>query len=190
MWSPRADTIVDTIFWYHIKRSYYPSSNGYGFGEGIGLDFKYNYKGLIVGLTYSYTKSKRTGMFDPTFASTTGLRPHIFSLILIKNLPKNFDLSLLARYMSGCPYTPVKYGSGRYYTELGTYNSCFYPPYKRVDIRLAHKFQSEKVKFYTYLGLINVMDNKNVMLYIYERGTPNPVYMMPRIIVAGIRLTI
>ncbi|MEO0085719.1 MAG: TonB-dependent receptor [candidate division WOR-3 bacterium] len=93
------------------------------------------------------------------------------------------------RYMTGRPYTPREWNpeTRRWLGSTDLYNSARYPDYNRLDLRWDHKFIFKRWSLSWYVEAQNLLDSRNVWMYVYHDGNPEreTVLQMARWIIGG-----
>ncbi len=112
---------------------------------------------------------------------------------------KRWQLSAIAHYSSGFPYTPIlaiqrdveapRDPLYNYRIVNRAENSARYPYYLRCDLRLSYVRASPRSTFSAYLDLINILNRRNIYMYDwrYTKSSDdsdgyvrrNVVYMLP-----------
>lgn len=111
-------------------------------------------------------------------------QPHNLTALLRYKFPRNWEMNLKWRYLSGIPYTPrfpAWMPSGTPYWEAGATYSARYPAYHRLDFRLGKTMTIKNLLLKVFLEIKNLYNHKNVFLYDYkiENGGHNrKVYHM------------
>jgi hypothetical protein len=139
------------------------SNSGFGFSQGVEYFLRYDPADFWSGwLSISLARSMRT--------RKEGWQSHAFPLdrtLLISmtnyyRLPRAYEISLRTRYMSGIPYTDVKFTDESFY--IGPYNAERYAAYLRFDFRISKAFRVAGHKCRWYTELWNAFNTPNAFL--------------------------
>ncbi|MCK4358665.1 MAG: TonB-dependent receptor [Candidatus Cloacimonetes bacterium] len=102
------------------------------------------------------------------------------------------EISIKFRYLGGKPYTEQTYiDSLRRWRILPDkdINDKRFPPYKRFDLHIHHRWFFDKLNIVSYLEIDNLFNTKNIWDYAYrEDGTKEKVYQWGRMIVGGVMI--
>ena len=169
----------------HYFSEYLPGENpilhygnpytGYSKGIELFVNGKINSQ-LYLWFTYSYSKTRIEASFinwqerilvKKMIPRITD-QPHNLSFFINYLLPKNWQLNLKWRYLTGVPYTPYypirdNFDNPRWL--YGEIYSARYPDYHRLDFRLGKKFNFNRFNLWTFFEIKNVYNRKNVLVY-------------------------
>jgi TonB family protein len=145
----------------------------------------------------SYTISRSERRPDP--ASDWQLfgfdQTHIFTLIAVHRLPKNWQIGARFRLVSGNPYTPIvgalyDASSGGYVPVYGEINSARVDTFHQLDLRVDKRFVWKRVMLTTYLDVQNAYNAQNpeFMQQSYDLRHQQPIPSLPIIPSLGARL--
>jgi hypothetical protein len=159
---------------------------GTGYSWGADLMLKRNWGSLTGWLTYSlcFSRVKFNGLeYAPSYD-----RRHIFNIVASYALPKGFNLTGHWNYGSGLPYTATvgyyrrwtyRYGRDRISYDWGEIpsgkNGARYPDYHRLDLGVEKVFNIGKTRLVAQLEVINVYNQKNLMLYYWDYDQTPPL---------------
>jgi hypothetical protein len=168
-------------------------NSGYGHSRGIEMFLRKSFADNFFGwVSCSFSRAKRTGLFDSTITDFDADQPLALNLIGVYTFRK-YAASATYRHTSGMPYTPV---AGSIWNEDGwcrvggPRNSARYPAYDRLDIRLEREFCVLGASGSLYFTVLNVFQHRNVQVYIYQENYRQPIYMLPRLPFFGIKLNL
>jgi len=165
-------------------------TEGVGIAYGAEFMLKKNTGKWTGSLSYGWSYSDRTftKINDGRAYEFDYNRPHSFTLIVNRKLPKNWDFSAIWLLQSGTPYTPAL---GKYYTlnphtgetgiEMiyGAKNSERMQAYHRLDIGFNHTITTKRGNkaVWTY-SLYNAYNHINPFSYYFDNDIDfeNPTY--------------
>jgi hypothetical protein len=155
-------------------------NNGIGVAYGTELMLRKNTGKWTGTLSYGWSYADRTyeNINNGKTYEFDFNRPHSLALNIHRNLPKNWDLSVVWVFQSGRPYTPVlgKYltpdlTTGEITTRLivGEKNSDRMQAYHRLDIGFNHTITTKRGNkaVWTY-SIYNVYNHINPFGYYYD----------------------
>lgn len=98
---------------------------------------------------------------------------YLVSAVAQYRVTEKWTLSSRFRYATGKPYTPAEGGwfdpgTSRYFPILGETNSSRFPPYHRLDVRVARQFPDVLGGVTIYFETINTYDRDNVVYYVWS----------------------
>ena len=100
------------------------------------------------------------------------------------------EISIKFRYLGGKPYTEPTYIDNlrRWRILPGQdINDKRFPPYKRFDLHIHHRWFFDKLNIISYLEIDNLFNTKNIWDYTYyDDGTREKIYQWGRMIVGGL----
>jgi hypothetical protein len=154
-----------------------------GAGRSLGLDvlLRRDWGKLTGWISYSlcYARVNYGGQeYAPSYD-----RRHILNLVLNYALPAGYGLTAHWSYGSGMPYTATvgyyrrwHYGNGydsdhleHDWVDIGSgKNAARYPDYHRLDLGFEKTFNVAKSKLTLQLQVINVYNQKNLLLYQWD----------------------
>ena len=169
---------------------------GKGNSYGIDILLKKRVGGITGWLGYSISEAQVT--FNNKDYPPRYDRRHNLNLIGETKLLWNITFSTKFTFGSGTPYTPIIGWYPYYYilprtgkiekgwkNILGEKNSTRFPDYHRMDIGFTRNFTLKRLNFSLTLSVINVYNQKNVLLYYYDYSNFPPergeIYTIPRI---------
>jgi len=156
---------------------------GAGYARGIEISVQGTLFNRINWMTnYSYSRVR--------FKALDGiLRPgdfdygHIINFNALYCGPANWNFSLKWRYTGGAPYTPfdleLSAKRNTSYFDLTKINTCRYPAYHRLDIRLEKQFVFSSWKIRVSFDIQNLYNRRNVFYKFWEDGEEKTVYFLP-----------
>ena len=174
------------------------SSDGFGFARGAELYIQFKLSDNLAGwISYSYSLAKRKEGTIRTQEYFAFDRTNLISTIINYRFEEVWALGAKYRYGDGTPFTPVigrNYDASNsdYSPILGRQNSSRYPSYSRFDLRLTRQLILGNYKVELYLELLNLLNSKNVVHWMYNEEYSNRTSMtvFPTIPVIGINLSI
>lgn len=147
--------------------------SGRGHGRVYGLEVMAEqrlWKGLSGWVSYTLSRAERTDAETQRTRLFDFDQTHILSAVLMLDLPRDWDLGVRWRLVSGNPTTPVigsvflsdidQYGSIR-----GPTNSGRLPAFHQLDVRLDKTWRYDGWSLSAYLNLTNA----------YNRGNPESI---------------
>ena len=89
---------------------------------------------------------------------------HAANLLVGRRLGRGWDLSAVARYGTGLPYTPlIPWTNGLDYSvRVGELNAVRLPAYHRLDLRLSRALPTDWGHLDLFVELLNVLNRENV----------------------------
>ncbi|MBN2009170.1 TonB-dependent receptor [candidate division KSB1 bacterium] len=143
---------------------------------------------LQMWLSYSLSKTKLEASYinwdkltieDKLVPRITD-QPHNLSLYTSYKLPRNYDLNIKWRLISGRPYT-YKYKvfdetADRYVWRSNAPNDRRYPIYSRIDVRIGKKYHFDHFDVSAFLEVQNLLNRKNLLLHDYTETTNAVLY--------------
>lgn len=172
------------------------TSDGEGSATGYELYVQRKSGDSFIGwgsVTYSIAKRKEQTAEEVTLFDYD--QTYMVTAVGQYRPSKKWKLSLRFRYATGRPYTPAE-GSWynteaqRFFPVVGERNSSRYPPYHRLDIRVARYFPQILGGLTVYLETINTYDRDNVAYYVWSEdfSSKRNFTVFPFIPVIGIDL--
>ncbi len=159
------DEYMKLVNAYLMDHSFYASTysnKGRGYAFGLEYILRYDPTDFWNGwfsITLNHSRRRRhPGWRWHTFPLD---RPLLISLVNYYRLPRNYEISVKYRYMSGLPYTDVDFDDGVY---IGAYNKKRYSPYQRFDFKIAKGFAVRNAKCHFYLETWNAFNDPNMFL--------------------------
>ncbi len=164
------------------------------YGGEVFLEHKFhkNFRGW---LSYTLSRAERTDSGDTESRLFDFDQTHIFNIVGSYRLPRNWELGLRYRYVSGNPSTPV-IGSvfvdelDRYVPQYGETNSDRLSNFQQLDLRVDKTWVFDRWKLSAYLSVINATNHENVEAIDYnfdftEEATTNGLPILPILGVKG-----
>ncbi len=179
---------------------------------GIELLYRFNKKKINGWVSYAFSNIKRkvdlnsNGIIDSQKEIYPAKydKPHSFNSLISYQVNEKYSFALSTMLGSGQTYTPVvgkvhqagiqSYGSlenpySNFGNIYGVRNGARYPEYFRMDLSFSRKIKLFKLESELKFQIINVTNNYNVLLYIWDHNSsPSRVEaysMFPRIITFG-----
>jgi hypothetical protein len=148
------------------------SNDGLGFARGAEFYIKQDKTKYTFLFVYNFLSSKRKEYDVRTLARSPYEIDHSLTGILTIKF-KNASVGFRYSYASGLPYTPLldrewDEHSQAYFPVWGEPYSVRYPAYQRLDITGSATAQIGRRMIIFYLGLTNVLNNKNILRYEYS----------------------
>ncbi len=190
-WNPYEHIKADLTFFYKDMRNLVTSSNrvitrdGEQVPEKLANDGKGRVYGAEVFLEHSFSNNARGWISYTLSRAERRDRPgeayrlfdfdqtHILAVVGSYVLPRNWEVGLRWRYVSGNLYTPVV-GSifdndqDRYVQISGNANSDRLPDFHQLDLRVDKTWVLDTWKISTYLSLINSYNRGNAEAVNYN----------------------
>jgi len=145
-----------------------PTLTSSGKGRAMGLEFTalHQFANNFYGqASYTLSRAERTddGRRSPRRFDFD--QPHIFTVVGAYRLPRNWELGLRFRYVSGNLYTPL---SGAYYdvdaqeyrAVPGGANTARHPGFHQLDIRLDKRWVFKRWMLNAYLDIQNLYNRR------------------------------
>jgi hypothetical protein len=123
---------------------------------------------------------------------------HILTLIGSYRLPKNWEVGLRFRYVTGRPYTQVLHPYDQYNVDANAFSplmggalSARNPPFNQLDLRVEKDFLFRHFTLGVYLDIQNVYNatNQEAVLYDYRFRMSEALPGIPFLPVLGVRGT-
>jgi hypothetical protein len=168
-------------------------NSGHGSSRGVETFLRKSFADNFFGwVSCSFSRARRTGLFDSTMADFDADQPFALNIIGVYTFGK-YAASATYRHTSGMPYTPVAgstWDKGEWHHVGGLRNSARYPAYDRLDIRLEREFCLLGASGSFYFTVLNVFQHRNVQLYVYHEHYRQPIYMLPRLPFFGVKFNL
>lgn len=171
---------------------------GTGRGEAQGVDLLLKARrGRARGwLGYGYLFTQRREGRQLELGPVPTSVPHNLNLVGVWTPKDGWDLSASYRLASGASFTPIlggtPDGSGSWFPVEGPRFSDRLPTYHRMDVRLTHLFSTGKLRWVTFLEVMNLLDRRNPGSYSYSPDfstrQAEPSYFAKRLLVGGLTL--
>jgi TonB family protein len=171
-----------------------------GIGRVYGADIlikQDNPKWLYGWIAYSILRSERQDHPGETWRPFQYDQTHILTVVLGYHLPKDFDVGLRLRYVTGNPDTSqLANGISAFDSDHSAYFPGLHPPFAsrlpdffQLDVRIDKRFVFKKWIFAMYLDLANVTNRGNVegYAYSYDFTRRAPVNGLPILPSLGLR---
>ena len=148
--------------------------NNEGKGTAYGFENLFKFKFAPISGWVSYTLSRgyrwKTGEAPSLFEYD---QTHNLNFVAGVDLPKHWRISSRFRYVSGNPYTPVRFSTydadNDFYRPIyGDHNSARYPDFWQLDLRFDKKWIFEAWVHSTYLDIQNATLRQNAEAYNYN----------------------
>ena len=160
-----------------------------GKGRSYGAEFllrHYPHKRFFGWLAYTLSRSERLNLDTGEYQVFSFDQTHILTGVAGYNLPRNFDISLRFRYVTGNPYTPIV-GSvfdadqDSYRPVNGAPNSARNKAFNQLDFRVDKSFVYDRWMFGVYLDVQNVYNASNAegVQYNYDYTESAPINGIP-----------
>ena len=172
-----------------------------GIGRIFGMELSFRLQPrrelpLFIQLSYTLMRSERQDDPDdnPEWRLFDFDQSHILTMTASYRLPKNWEVGLAVRIVSGNPYTPITgavYDERRdnYFPIFGANNSERNPLYHRIDLRVEKKWKFDAWMLALFLDIRNVYNqgNQEGLIYNYDYRQSVPITGLPIIPALGIR---
>ncbi len=143
-------------------------------GYATGMDLMYNETlgntDLLLSYSYLVAREKLLDSKEGYYPRYTD-QTHTLSLAVISDLGNKWSLDVRFFYGSGYAYTPYvsHYDSTAmmYLWVAGNKNASHYPPYERVDLKIAKGYSLFHKPLQIYLDVMNLFNRRNVLSYTY-----------------------
>jgi len=135
-------------------------NQGKGFARGMELFLKYKPSKRFLGwLSYTYSLSRRKDGPDAPKRLYSFDQTHVATFIMSYKPTPKWEIGLRWNYASGMPFAP-------YARELSSRRD---PPYHRLDLRFARKFQIRQCHIEFYLDILNAYDRRKSLSMTFSR---------------------
>jgi TonB family protein len=149
-------------------------NTGAGMAYGVEVFLRHNPSKVFSGwISYTLSRSEyyeRPGM---DYRLTPWDQPHILTVVSLFKLPRNWDIGLRFRLVSGNPTTFIK--GGVYLSDYNSYipvydkvNNERMPLFHQLDLRVDKKFIFDKWILSGYIDIQNVYNHRSVEGVIYN----------------------
>jgi TonB family protein len=149
-------------------------NSGAGRAYGVEVFLRHNPSKVFSGwISYTLSRSEyyeRPGM---DYRLTPWDQPHILTVVSLFKLPKNWDIGLRFRLVSGNPTTFIK--GGVYLSDYNSYIPVYdkvynerMPLFHQLDLRVDKKFIFDKWILSGYIDIQNVYNHRSVEGVIYN----------------------
>ncbi|MCG8556016.1 MAG: TonB family protein [Proteobacteria bacterium] len=163
----------------------------YGAETFIEHKFANNFRGW---LSYTLMRAERLDAGSNDYRPFDFDQTHIFALVASYRLPRNWELGLRWRIVSGNPYTPVAYGvyvheRDEYVAVPGALNSARAPSFHQMDLRVDKTWVYDVWRLSAYLSVINAYNRKNPqgIVYNYDFSDSDVQGGLPIIPIIGVK---
>jgi TonB family protein len=171
-----------------------------GVGRVYGVDFlvKHDSPKYVFGwIAYTLTKSERQDAPNGPWRPFQYDQTHILTIVAGAHLPKDFDVGLRFRWVTGNPETPLlANGLTIYASDVDTYLpqpgapfSGRLPDFIALDLRVDKRFVMKSWILAVYLDVANVTNRANVEAfnYSYDYTRRAPITGLPIVPSLGLR---
>jgi TonB family protein len=174
------------------------TDEGYGRVYGADLLIKHDSPKYVYGwIAYTIMKAERQDHPNEPFRPFEYDQTHILTLVLGTHLPKDIDVGVRVRYVTGNPDTP-QFANGMtiydadhdvYYSGQSAPFSSRLPDFFQLDLRVDKRFAFKSWIFAMYLDITNVTNRANVegYAYSYDFTKRAPVSGLPILPSLGLR---
>lgn len=170
--------------------------NGRGEAQGVDLLLKARRGRVRAWLGYGYLFTHRREGRQLELGPVPTSVPHNLNLVGVWSPKDGWEVSSSYRLASGAPFTPIlggtPDGSGGWLPVEGPRYSDRLPTYHRMDVRVTHLFSTEKLRWVTFLEVMNLLDRRNPGSYSYSPDFSSrqaePSYFAKRLLVGGLTL--
>ena len=183
-WRPRPPVLLDgTLFYKNLTGLVSPTdasgiqngvtvplrydNNGVGRVYGLELLVRHDFTNKFAGwIAYTLSRSERRDSGSSTYRLFDFDQTHILSVVATYQLPRNWQVGVRFRYVTGTPDTPVIGATFNNVTDqydpiYGGVNTAREPAYQQLDIRLDRKWIYDKWSQTLYFDLENVYNHAN-----------------------------
>jgi len=174
-------SMIPTLRLYNGELAYGRRQNdAKDYAYGMDLSYNATIGNTEIWLSYGYLVAREKLIdsnegYYPRYTDQT----HTLSLATISHLGNDWTLDVRFFFGSGYAYTPsaTRYDSIRamYLWIAGNNNSAHYPPYERVDAKIAKRISLFDNPLEVYLDVLNLFNRRNVLSYTYtydQSGNP------------------
>ena len=158
----KSDIVTEYQYSNELLYSHYENrGKGYAYGFEYFLKYDpYDFWNGWISLTLSHSlRQDEPGWRWYPFPLD---RPIMLSLVNYYPLPRNYEISVKYRFMSGLPCTSVVQDSAG--TQVGANNDSRYSPYQRLDFKFSKGFTIGDSKAHFYIEAWNVFNTPNFAL--------------------------
>ncbi|MGV3503195.1 MAG: TonB-dependent receptor [Adhaeribacter sp.] len=159
------------------------ATNGKGRAYGAEMYLQKKLTGTVFSvLSYTYVVSEFSGS-DGRYVSSAWDYRHLFSGLLGKKLPRNWEFGAKYRYAGGAPATPFDLeASRRNYASLGVglldyakLNTTRLQPFSQLDVRIDKKWNLNRFTLDLFLDMANVLasNTPGYDRYTFQRKEDN-----------------
>ena len=163
----------------------------YGLETFIEHKFANNFRGW---LSYTLSRAERTDFGSDESRLFDFDQTHILAIVASYTLPRNWELGLRWRLVTGSPFTPAIGGVfvdkiDEYAPLYGAPNSDRLPMFQSLDLRVDKTWVYDTWKLGAYLSLINSYNNGNVesVNYNFDYTEEGYVYGLPILPILGVK---
>lgn len=165
-------------------------NNGEGAVYGAELFLEHKFADRFRGwLSYTLSRAERTDSGETESRLFDYDQTHILAVVGSYQLPRNWEVGLRYRLVSGSPTTPVIGATfvdemDAYSPTYGETNSARLPTFQQLDLRVDKTWVMDTWKLGAYLSLINATNHTNVEAENYnydftEKGSVNGLPILP-----------
>jgi len=163
----------------------------YGLETFIEHKFAHNLRGW---LSYTLSRAERRDFGKDEFRLFDFDQTHILAVVASYTLPKNWEVGLRWRLVTGSPFTPAIGGvfidSIDEYTPIyGDINSGRLPMFQSLDLRVDKTWVFDTWKLGGYLSLINSYNHGNVesITYNFDYTEEGYIFGLPVLPILGVK---
>lgn len=175
-------------------------NQGTGFAQGMEMVLRFSPAEQFLGwLSYTHSVSKRRYRpHEPEYLYAYD-QTHVATITASYHPNPNWELGAKWQYLTGMPFTPITGGYPTYRSDgsfrdykpiYGAFNSERYPPFHRLDVRLARTFALGGNELQVYLEVLNAYNRKNALRpsYTEDYSERTWVYQLPLVPFLGARV--
>lgn len=170
-------------------------NNGEGrvYGAEVFLEHKFNnnFRGWV---SYTFSRAERLDSGETDWRLFDFDQTHILAIVGSYQLPRNWELGLRWRVVSGNPNTPVTGATfvdefDEYAPIYGATNSDRLPTFQQLDLRVDKTWVFDRWKLSAYLSLINAYNHENVeaINYNYDFTETSTINGLPILPILGVK---
>jgi hypothetical protein len=158
------------------------ANTGEGHVYGLEVLFRHEFANNFFGwLSYTLSISKRRERAGEPLYLFDYDQTHILTLVGSYQLPRNWEISLRWRLVSGNPTTPVMgtvvdADDDHYAPIMGGRNEGRLPPFNQLDVRLDKRWVYDNWTLSVYLDVQNVYDRSNPESIAYNYNYTDQAY--------------
>ncbi len=174
---------MDHLLLPYDRQKYIPGNTGYGFSRGIEVAAEHKDKNdrFSAVLSYAFTNAKYRYQETSRWIPFNYDIRHAASIFMDYKLSTKWRCSILWRISSGLPYTGMagvmldwvyRYDENSFSYDwdyiVDKRNGCRMTPYRRFDIRFSRVHHAGYRKYYLYIDIINLFNQKNMYNIIWN----------------------
>jgi TonB family protein len=177
-----------------VSEVYNTQADGRVYGAEFLLrhEFANNFFGWV---SYTVSRAERRDPDEDDYRLFDSDQTHILAILMSYRLPRNWELGLRWRYVSGNPETPVIGGvynsdTDEYERILGAVNSARLPAFHQLDLRVDKSWIYDTWILSLYMDIQNTYNRSNVegRQYNFDFSESRPQQGLPVLPALGIKV--